>query len=59
MLFTLVQVAGVRLAPFVVEKENLLMSAMFHPLNERLWIHRALVTNVRLVWKWAKSVQWS
>ena len=49
----LVQVVGVRLAPFVVEKENLLMAAMFHPLNEKLWIHKAIVTNVSFSCKWA------
>jgi hypothetical protein len=48
----LVQVVGVRLAPFEVEKENLLLAAMFHPLNQKLWIHQALVTNVGISCKW-------
>lgn len=41
------QVEGQDLAPFIVEKENLLMFAMFNPLNEKLWIHQAHIDNVR------------
>ncbi|BDA46937.1 probable mitogen-activated protein kinase kinase kinase 20 at C-terminar half [Coccomyxa sp. Obi] len=42
----LIQVEGKDLAPFVVEKENLLMFAMFYPLNEKLWIHQAHIDNI-------------
>ncbi len=41
------QVEGQDLAPFIVEKENLLMFALFNPLNEKLWIHQAHIDNVR------------
>ncbi|CAL8471556.1 g11098 [Coccomyxa elongata] len=42
----LIQVEGQDLAPFIVEKENLLMFAMFNPLNEKLWIHQAHIDNI-------------
>ena len=42
----LVQLAGSGLTPFVTEMQNLLLAALFRPLNQRLSITQCLVKDV-------------
>ena len=43
------QLAGSGLTPFVTEMQNLLLAALFRPLNQRLSITQCLVKNVRIM----------
>ena len=42
----LVQLAGSGLTPFVMEMQNLLLAALFRPLNQRLSITQCLIKDV-------------
>ena len=42
------QLAGSGLTPFVMEMQNLLLAALFRPLNQRLSITQCLIKDVRM-----------